>query len=338
MLEWLGQYGLFLAKTATIVIGILVVLIFSFALSQRKKEEAGSVVIDNVSSKVKSLKHAVQQKTTLCKSELKAIHKAEKLALKSEKRASKEKTTTKPRLFMLRFDGDIRASQVNGLRECVTALLLVAKPDDQVMVMVDSAGGFVHTYGLAASQLKRIRDQGLHLIVAIDKVAASGGYLMACVASEIIAAPFAIIGSIGVVGQLPNFHRLLNKHNIEFEQHTAGKYKRTLTMFGKNTSKAREKFQEDIEHTHQLFKQFITQHRPVVDIEQVATGEHWHAIDALDLKLIDKIQTSDDFLLNEYTAHTIFEISYVEKKSLKEKLGLCMHQALDTISGFQAVK
>ena len=108
-------------------------------------------------------------------------------------------------------------------------------------------------YGLAASQMQRIRDKKLKLTVCVDKVAASGGYMMAVVADKIIAAPFAVLGSIGVLAQVPNFHRLLKKHDVDFEMLTAGKYKRTLTMFGENTDKGREKFQEDIEDTHVLF-------------------------------------------------------------------------------------
>ncbi|MFO1258768.1 MAG: protease SohB [Gammaproteobacteria bacterium] len=339
MLEWLAQYGLFLAKTITIIIGILVVLASAFALSQRNKQVAGTIVIENLSDKVKSLKQAVQHKIVINKAEKKALCKTEKEAAKQDKINAKKMGEDKPRLFLIRFEGDMRASQVNALRESVNALLLAANPKDKVLVLIDSAGGFVHTYGLAASQIKRIRDQGLHLVVSIDKVAASGGYLMACVAHEIIAAPFAIIGSIGVVGQLPNFNRLLTKHHIDFEQHTAGKYKRTLTVFGKNTQAARQKFQEDIEQTHQLFKQFIIQHRAVVQIEQVATGEHWHALDALKYQLIDAIQTSDDYLLNQYQTHHIFEISYIEKKNMKEKLANCLHHVLDTVSsGFQGMR
>lgn len=339
MLEWLAQYGLFLAKTITIIVGILVVLVSTFALSQRKKHEAGSIVIENLSDKVKHLKQDIQHKIILNKAEKKALAKAEKEEAKQDKKNAKEPSEAKPRLFLIRFEGDMRASQVNGLRECVSALLLAAKPKDKVLVLIDSAGGFVHTYGLAASQIKRIRDQGLHLVVSIDKVAASGGYLMACVANEILAAPFAIIGSIGVVGQLPNFNRLLTKHHIDFEQHTAGKYKRTLTMFGKNTQAARQKFQDDIDQTHQLFKQFIMLHRPIVKVEEVATGEHWHALDALKYQLIDTIQTSDDYLLNQYQTHNIFEISYIEKKNIKDKLANCMHHVLDTVSsGLQGIR
>jgi serine protease SohB len=200
-------------------------------------------------------------------------------------------------LFVLDFDGDIRASAVSGLRESITALMQVVEPEDEVLVRLESGGGMVHSYGLAASQLTRLRDAGVTLTVAVDKVAASGGYMMACVADRIVAAPFAIIGSIGVVAQVPNFNRLLKDKHIDFEMHTAGAYKRTLTLFGENTDEGRAKFREDLEDTHGLFKAFVASNRPGLDIDAVATGEHWYGSQALDLKLVDAISTSDDLML-----------------------------------------
>ena len=147
------------------------------------------------------------------------------------------------------------AHEVESLREEITAIISIANPSkDKVLIRLESGGGVVHGYGLAASQLQRIKSAGIPLSVAIDKVAASGGYMMACVADEILAAPFAIVGSIGVIAQIPNFNKILKKNDVEFEQITAGEFKRTLTLFGENTDKAREKFREEIEQTHDLFK------------------------------------------------------------------------------------
>ncbi len=217
-----------------------------------------------------------------CKAQRKAKKKKEKQEAKAAKKASKrgqgssDGPEQRKRLYVLNFDGDIRASATDNLREEITAVLNQSTEGDEVLVKVESPGGLVHGYGLAASQLRRIRDAEVPLTIAVDKVAASGGYMMACVADRIIAAPFAVLGSIGVLAQVPNFHRLLKKHDIDFELFTAGEYKRTVTMFGENTEKGREKFTEDLEETHDLFKDFVSENRPQLDIARVATGEVWY--------------------------------------------------------------
>ncbi len=316
MLEFFSQYFLFFLKTITLVAGILLVLITLFALiaKQRRTQDEEELEINCLNDKFDNMHEALQE-SVLSKDEFKKWLKEKKKADKT-----KEKQAPRKRIYVIDFDGDIRASAVDELREMVSAILTSATRNDEVLVKIDSGGGMVHTYGLAASQLERLKRKEIPLTVAIDKVAASGGYLMACVASKIIAAPFAIIGSIGVVGQLPNFHRLLEKNNIDFEQHTAGAYKRTLTVFGKNTPAARHKFQQELEETHTLFKDFVSNNRSQVNIEQVATGEHWYGTQALDLKLVDVISTSDDYLLGSTQDADIYEISYTMKKSLVEKI------------------
>lgn len=249
----------------------------------------------------------------------KAEKKSAKKALKKRKT---EEAVPKKRIFVLRFDGDIKASAVDSLRETITTILLSATPEDQVVLCLESGGGIVPNYGFAASQLQRLRDAKLHLTVAIDTIAASGGYMMACVADQIIAAPFAIIGSIGVIAQLPNFHRLLQKSNIDFEQITAGQYKRTLTLFGKNTEEGREKLQSEIDETHELFKSFVATHRPTVNVNAIATGEHWYASQCIEKNLVDHLQTSDDYLLAKKDSHDIYEIEFKIKQSLANRLNV----------------
>ena len=202
----------------------------------------------------------------------------------------------------------------------MAAILAAAGADDRVLVRLENPGGTVHEHGLAASQLLRVKQHGLQLIVAVDKVAASGGYLMACVADEIIAAPFAIIGSIGVIAQLPNFHRFLEAKGVDFEQVTAGRYKRTLTLFGENTEEGREKLKEELEDVHELFKRQIREHREQVDVDKVSTGEHWYGVKALELALIDRISTSDDFLLEAATDHDLYSVRYRRRRSLPERV------------------
>jgi serine protease SohB len=318
LMEFISNYGIFLAKLGTIVflLGALVMVIFMLYMRTRGGGDE-HLQVKHLNQKYEHmalmLKSAILPKKEFKKSvkEVKTKHKQEE---------KQDTTVPRKRIFVLNFDGDIRASDVASLREEITALLTIADPQDEVVVLLESGGGTVPGYGLAASQLKRITDKEIKLTVAVDKVAASGGYMMACVANHIIAAPFAIIGSIGVLAQIPNFHRLLKKHDIDIEQFTAGKYKRTITMLGENTDADRAKLKEELEATHTLFKEFVTSNRDKVDIEKIATGEHWYGKQALDLGLVDELCTSDDYLVLAAPAADIYEISYIRKKPFIEKL------------------
>ncbi len=331
MSDILLQYLLFLAKAVTVTGSILIIVIgiLGFSAKQKQALKGGRLHIENLSEKIKNQLNEVKG-MIFDKKQFKLLLKQEAKESKNTKKTYKNKKNitninseepSKPRLFVLDFDGDIKASAVTELQSCINAILPVLdKKHDEVLVKLESGGGMVHAYGLAASQLDRLRQQGVKLTITVDKIAASGGYMMACVADQIIAAPFAVIGSIGVVGQIPNFHKLLEKHNIEFEQHTAGEYKRTLTMFGKNDNKAREKFKDELELTHELFKKYITDRRINLDIEEVATGEYWYGTIAKQKNLVDKIATSDDIILDYYKTHELFSVKYENKKSLSEKL------------------
>ena len=234
------------------------------------------------------------------------------------------------KVYILDFKGDVQASAVENIREEITLILATAKAGrDRVVVRLESPGGMVHGYGLAAAQLVRLRDAGFHLTICVDKVAASGGYMMACIASEIISAPFAILGSIGVVAQVPNFNRLLKQHNVDFELYTAGEFKRTVTMFGENTPEGKAKFEEELQQTHVLFKHFVEKYRPQLNVEKVATGEHWYGQDAIDLNLVDQLKTSDEYLLSLLPQHDVYVIETRRKPTLGEKLGLQAAQMAD---------
>jgi len=321
MTEFLFQYGLFFAKAATWVAAIiLVAMVLANLLHHLRGQSVDHLEVRNLNHRFRdladSLKHVLFTPDEW-KKELKA-HKAED---KARAKAHKAGTApAQPRVFVLDFHGDLQASAVASLREEISALLQVARSGDEALLRLESEGGVVHGYGLAASQLRRIRDAGVKLTVAVDKVAASGGYLMACAGDHILAAPFAVVGSIGVVGQLPNFSRLLKKHEIDYELHTAGEHKRTLTLFGENTEAGREKFRETLEDAHALFKSFIQQNRPQVDIAQVATGEHWFGARALALKLVDALQTSDDYLLERSKTSELYELRYKRHRGFVERL------------------
>lgn len=325
-MEFLAEYAGFLACTVTVVVAIVLVLLVVAVLRQKGQRSAGHLSVRKLNEFYRELREHLED-SVLHKDQLKRQRKAEAKAHKAEQK----KPVDKPRVFVLDFDGDIKASATEQLRHEVTAVLSMAQPTDEVVVRLESGGGMVHAYGLASSQLARLRDAGLPLTVCVDKVAASGGYMMACVANRVLAAPFAVLGSIGVVAQLPNVHRLLKKHDIDVEVLTAGEFKRTLTVFGENTDKGREKFQEDLELTHQLFKGFVSRYRPQLDIDKVATGEVWLGLSALEHELVDGLQTSDEYLARRANEAELFQLRFINRKSLQERIGLAASVAIDRV-------
>ncbi|WP_346839693.1 protease SohB [Microbulbifer sp. SAOS-129_SWC] len=377
-MEFLIEYGLFLAKVATIVVALLVVVGFIVANREHHKERThGHISVTNLNERFEHMKEtlleAVMDKHEFTqrqkkqakekKAQDKALHKKHKADAKkstrekvqheplestetplpeqgeadaeSGERDSRALVKEKPagerrRLFVMHFDGDIKASALSHLREEVTAVLQVAEPGDEVIVCLESPGGMVANYGLAASQLARVRSAGIQLTIAVDKVAASGGYMMACVADRILAAPFAMLGSIGVVAQLPNFNRLLKRHDVDFELFTAGAYKRTVTMFGENTAEGKEKFQSDLEEIHALFQHFVAEYRPQLDVAKVATGEVWFGQRALDLGLVDEIKTSDEYLTGCVESADLYQVEYKEKTNIAKRFGLAAQAGIES--------
>ncbi|WP_333498401.1 protease SohB [Kluyvera sp. CHPC 1.2972] len=323
-MELLFQYGLFLAKIVTVVVAIAVIAVLIVNVTQRKRQR-GELRITNLSEQHKDMQEDLAV-SLLDAPQQKLWHKAQKKKLKLEAKAAKAKAkqgdstaATKPRVWVIDFKGSMDAHEVSSLREEITAVLTVATPQDQVVVRLESPGGVVHGYGLAASQLQRIRDKQIPLTVAVDKVAASGGYMMACVADKIVAAPFAILGSIGVVAQIPNLNRFLKNKDIDVELHTAGQYKRTLTLLGENTEEGRQKFREELNETHHLFKDFVKRMRPSLDIDQVATGEHWYGTQAQEKGLVDEVGTSDELLLGLMEGRDVIGVRYAQRKKMMDR-------------------
>lgn len=328
MTEFFVEYGLFLLKAITIVAAIVVVIGTAAAAGKRASHHEG-LEIESLNKKYQllaaALKQAVMKKADW-KAEVKATKERDKAEAKSDKK--------RPRAFVIDFKGDLKASAVPSLREEVSAVLEVATADDQIIVRLENHGGVVHEHGLAASQLVRIRDRGIPLIVAVDKVAASGGYLMACVANKIVAAPFAILGSIGVIAQLPNFNRLMDSHGIDFEQITAGKYKRNVTIFGKNTDEDRARLKEELEEVHGLFKGAVSRYRPDLDLDKIATGEHWYGTRAMELGLVDEIRTSDELLAELAKDRDLYRVAYKIRQPLQKRLMANLDGALDKVDNF----
>ena len=339
ILEFLYEYGLFLAKTVTFVLAVIAIIIAIAGAAIKQQHKKGELDIIDLSEQFEETEEDIIH-ALLTKDELKEKEKKDKKLAKEKAKAQKlaaksgeESEPSKSHVFVVDFNGSIDAKEVSALREEVSAILSVAKKEDEVFVRLESGGGMVHGYGLASSQLDRLRQHDIPLTVSVDKVAASGGYMMACVANTIIAAPFAILGSIGVIAQVPNFNRLLKKNDIDFEQFTAGEFKRTVTMFGENTEKGKAKFVEELEETHVLFKNFVNEHRPSLDLAKVATGEHWFGTTALELGLVDTIQTSDDYLQAKAKSHKVVAIKYEVKKGLAEKLSKAASLSAESFLG-----
>lgn len=317
-MDYLFELGLFAGKSLLVVAAIGAILILFFGLLARVRQSSPILSVENMNERfddmADTLKGAVLDE--------KALKADEKEAKKKSKAARKDKNPPeKSRLFVLDFQGDVRAIHVENLREEISAVLTIARGGrDEVILRLESPGGMAHAYGLAAAQLMRVRQAGIKLTIAVDKVAASGGYMMACTADRILAAPFAILGSIGVVAQVPNFHRLLKKHDVDFEEITAGEFKRTVSLFGEITEKGRQKFNEQLEETHQLFKVFVKDNRPGLDVDRVATGEYWFGKRALELGLVDEIVSSDEYIFRQRETAEIFKVEMHVKKRWSEKL------------------
>ncbi|MGE0632857.1 MAG: protease SohB [Pseudobdellovibrionaceae bacterium] len=320
-MDLLSQLGVFALQTLFIVVAIVVVLIVFFSLLSKARDQKSELEIENLNEKFEHFAAALKHQL-LTKKELKAEQK--KLKQESKKKDKLKKT----KIYVLDFNGDVKANPVQSLRDEVSSILLVASPQDEVFLRLESPGGMVHGYGLAASQLVRIREKGIPLVVSVDKVAASGGYLMVCTANKILSARFAIIGSIGVVAQVPNFHKLLKKNQIDYNEYTAGEFKRTVSMLAEITPAGEAKFKDQLEQTHTLFKNFVSKNRPQLQMEKVATGEYWYGEQALSLGLVDSLQTSDDYLLSKKNSHELIRVATLHKKKLTEKLSDFMEKSL----------
>jgi serine protease SohB len=328
-MEILTDYLIFLLKVFTIALAITIPLLIVIGTSKGKSQSRGKLSITNLSNKFEEMGNAVKGSVMNTK-ELKKFNKEiSKDKKKKDKGKDKDKDNETDSVFVLNFKGDIQASEVEKLKQEVNAILLSDTECREVVIRVESGGGSAYAYGLCAAELKRLVDNEINLTVCIDKVAASGGYLMSCVATKIIAAPWAIVGSIGVIAQLPNFHRLLKKNSIDFEMHTAGAFKRTLTTLGENTDEGREKFKSDLEDLHLIFKNFVKEQRPQVDTEIVATGETWQGEDAVKVGLVDSLETSDNYLVSLSKDAKLFELEFVEKKNLTERFAISMQIVIE---------
>jgi serine protease SohB len=320
MWEILLETLMFALKTGIVVLSVvIIILVIGSIVSRQQWEDIGQIRVRKLNEVYKAYGETVESAGMEPKSW--------KHELKKRQKEERHQEPPKKKLYVLDFDGDLNASDVHNLREKISAILKVATPDDEVLLRLESSGGVVQSYGLAASQLARIRDRKIHLTIAVDKVAASGGYMMAVLADRLIAAPFAVIGSIGVMTMMPNLHRFLKEHKVDFLQLSAGEYKTTLTPMGEVTEKALNKTQEELEETHELFKTFIAENRPTLDLEKVATGETWFGRQALALNLVDVLQTSDDFIMGRFEDAQVLLVDYQAPQTLRDKVSGMVGQA-----------
>jgi len=325
MNSFASHYALFLAEAVTVVGVILAIAAGLVLLSRRKARHAGHVEVSDVNRQLEAAGDALDA--------LRLPKKAHKTLLKqrkAERKARRQQAEAGPCTYLIDFKGDIRASAVAALREEISAILQVAQPGDAVLLRLESPGGMVNRYGLAAAQLLRLRDAKLPLTAMVDSVAASGGYLMAAAADKIVASPFALVGSIGVVAQIPNFHRWLQARDIDWEQFTAGQYKRTVTVFGENTEAGRAKLREELEAIHARFRDFVHESRQL-DMDKVGTGEAWLGSQALELGLVDELATSDDVIRRACQRGRVLQVSYQRKMTLPERVRMSAQAAWDGI-------
>ena len=340
-MEYLIEYGMFLAKVATIALALIFILtaLATAGNKQRKGAAKGHIKVTKLNEHIDEMLESLK-KAVLDKHSLKQEHKEKKKQHKEEEKASKARNKDaesgdreeKKRVYVLNFKGDIAAHAVSSLREEITAVLALARESDEVLLRLESPGGMVHAYGLASSQLMRIKDNKIPLTICVDKVAASGGYMMACLADKLVVAPFAIIGSIGVLVQLPNFHRLLKKNEVDYETISAGEFKTTLTTFGEITQKGRDKVKEDVEDMHALFKQWVKDHRPSVDIDKISTGETWVGIKAKERYMVDDLKTSDECIVSACESADVYEVEFRHKKTVQDRMGSIFRSFFDSAS------
>jgi serine protease SohB len=333
MAFWL-DIAAFLIKALIIVaaVGGLAALIARLARSGEGKDQ--EIKVRSLNERYDDMRDALNA-ALLDKKERKALIKARKKEAKAAAKARRDQAPGK-RIYVLSFKGDMRAGAVKELGAEIDAILTVARPEaDEALIRIESGGGTVTGYGLAAAEILRLRERKISVTASVDQVAASGGYMMACAANRIAAAPFALVGSIGVVAPVPNLHRLLKKNEIDFEEMTAGEWKRSVSILGEITPAGREHFRGKLDATHEAFKAHVKHCRPGVDIARVANGDVWLGSEALALGLVDEIATGDELLFRARSEARLYEVTTEARKTLLQQLlgglGIAAQKAADFI-------
>ena len=333
---WL-DIAAFLVKALIIVaaLGGLAILVARLARAGEGRDRDDEIKVKSLNERYDDMRDAVNE-ALLDRKELKALAKAKKKEAKTAAKVRRGRTPGK-RVYVIAFKGDIRATAVKRLGSEIDAVLIGARPGtDEAVIRIESPGGTVTGYGLAAAEILRLREHKIKVTASVDQVAASGGYMMACAAERIVAAPFAVVGSIGVVAPVPNLHRLLQKNEIDFEEMTSGEFKRTVSVLGEITPAGREHFRGKLDATHEAFKAHVAQCRPNVDITRVANGDYWLAREGLALGLVDEIMTGDELLFRARDSARLYEVSTEARKTLLQQLlsglGVAVEKAADLVT------
>jgi serine protease SohB len=311
---WL-DVAAFVIKALIIVVALAALVFLVARLARSAETKDREIKVRSLNERYDDLRDSLNA-ALLDKRQRKALIKTRK----KEKKARRSDDSTK-RIFVLAFKGDMRARAVKELGMAIDAVLTIARPGtDEVVLRLDSPGGTVTGYGLGAAEILRLREHKIKVTASVDQVAASGGYMMACAADRIVAAPFAVVGSIGVVAPIPNLHRLLQKNEIDFEEMTAGEFKRSVSVLGEITPAGREHFRGKLEDMHGAFKTHVARCRPNVDIASVANGDTWLASEAVALGLVDEISTGDEILFRVRESARLYEVTVETPKTLMQQL------------------
>ena len=306
----------FLLKSGIVALFVFLILFLFMQMNKEKVHPKPRMEIENLGLRYEGYYLQIK-KTIMGKKPFDKLNRR----MKKQRKDTESKNIHGPALFVLDFEGDMKANQVSSFREEVSAVLSAADPKkDEVLIRLENHGGYVHSHGLGASQLKRIRDK-MKLTICVDKVAGSGGYMMACVANKLISAPFAAIGSVGVISQITNIHRFLKKYDMDHVEATAGEFKRNVTVRGELTDEKRKALDKKLAEIHGMFKDFVKENRPSLDVEKIATGEVWYGIKAKELGLIDDILTSDDYIARAIKENKkVFKVSLKVRKNWMDKI------------------
>ena len=175
---------------------------------------------------------------------------------------------------------------------------------------------------------KRIRDlaaeKNKRVLVFVEDVAASGGYMIAVAGDEIIADPSSIVGSIGVVSAFFGFPELLKKIGVERRVYTAGSNKAMLDPFRPEKKEDIERLKELQLEVHETFIDLVKERRgaKLKDDPDLFTGLFWTGKKGLELGLVDALGDMRQVLKDRYGAKTELKLISPPRGLFGRRLGV----------------
>ncbi|WP_343192796.1 S49 family peptidase [Buchnera aphidicola (Taiwanaphis decaspermi)] len=224
----------------------------------------------------------------------------------------------KSNLYILDYNDKIKKNKIKKLREEISSIILVAKKNDEVLLRLENTSDIVYEYGLVIAQLQRLRKKGIKLIISIDKIVSNGGYIIACVADHISASPFSIIGPINIVVNIPNIDKYTQTSNLNNQLNDCNTFTK-LTLIKNNTKIYVNKIFNKLDIKKYIRNSFIKDMRPSLNLNKIFNQNYWIGENAINEKLIDSINTSDDILFSKKDTHNLLKIKYVYKSNIVEK-------------------